>query len=115
MLEVVADVEEEMRATFKSELEIFYRMSAVMIQMIMYDAEKQNSTIRADVGFMENYKALQDMKKFETDYANQDFSLTKKPQVGAKLPMLSAPVEVKTVMVKDESLEKRNQSLEADV
>jgi len=31
MLEVVADVEEEMRATFKSELEIFYRMSAVMI------------------------------------------------------------------------------------
>ena len=58
MLEVVADVEEEMRVTFKSELEIFYRMSAVMIQMIMYDAEKQNSTIRADVGFMENYKAL---------------------------------------------------------
>lgn len=58
MLQVVEDMENEMRTTFKSELEIFYRMSAVMIQMIMYEAEKQNSTIKADVGYMENYKAL---------------------------------------------------------
>ena len=33
--------------------------------MLMFDAEKQNSTIRGDVQFMENYKALQDMKDFE--------------------------------------------------
>jgi len=26
--------------------------------MIMHDAEKQNSTIKVDVNFMENYKAL---------------------------------------------------------
>jgi len=26
--------------------------------MIMFDAEKQNSIIKADVGYMENYKAL---------------------------------------------------------
>ena len=57
-------MENEMRTTFKSELEIFYRMSAVMIQMIMYDAEKQNSSIKADVGYMENYTALYDMKDF---------------------------------------------------
>ena len=55
---VLKDMEDEMRVTFKSELEIFYRMSAVMIQMIMYDAEKQNSSIKADVGYIENYKAL---------------------------------------------------------
>ena len=55
---VLKDMEDEMRVTFKSELEIFYRMSAVMIQMITYDAEKQNSSIKADVGYMENYKAL---------------------------------------------------------
>lgn len=40
MLEVLQDMEDEMRSTFKSELEVFYRMSAVMIQMIMFDAEK---------------------------------------------------------------------------
>ena len=47
-----------MRTTFRSELEIFYRMSGVFIQMLMYDAEKQKTTIRGDVNFMENYKAL---------------------------------------------------------
>ena len=31
----------------------------------MFDAEKQNSIIKADVGYMENYKALQEMKDFE--------------------------------------------------
>jgi hypothetical protein len=51
-------MEQEMRSTFKAELEVFYRMSGVMIQMIMFDAEKQNSIIKADVGYMENYKAL---------------------------------------------------------
>jgi hypothetical protein len=54
----------------------------------MYDAEKQNSTIKADVGYMENYKALQQMKDFEALTLNSDFSLTKKPQLGAKLPVL---------------------------
>lgn len=76
-----------MRTTFKSELEIFYRMSGVMMQMIMFEAEKQNSTIRADVNYMENYKALQEMKDFENIVKEQDFSLSKKPTGGyGKLP-----------------------------
>jgi len=66
MLEVLDDMQQEMRTTFKSELEMFYRMSGIMMQMIMFDAEKQNSTIRADVNYMENYKALQEMKDFES-------------------------------------------------
>jgi hypothetical protein len=40
MENVLNDMEEEMRQTFRSELEIFYRMSGVFIQMLMYDAEK---------------------------------------------------------------------------
>ena len=51
-------MEGEMRSTFRDELEVFYRMSGVFIQLLMHDAEKQNSMIRADVNFMENYKAL---------------------------------------------------------
>ena len=58
MEQVLDDMEGEMRTTFKDELEIFYRMSGVFIQMLMFDAEKNNSSIRADVNFMENYKAL---------------------------------------------------------
>ena len=37
---VLDDMEQEMRGTFRDELEIFYRMSGVFIQMLMYDAEK---------------------------------------------------------------------------
>ena len=40
MLQVLEDMEEEMRNTFKAELEMFYRMSGVFVQMIMFDAEK---------------------------------------------------------------------------
>ena len=58
MEKVLEDMENEMRDTFKGELEIFYRMAGVFLQMIMFDAEKQNSIIRGDVGYMENYKAL---------------------------------------------------------
>ena len=65
MEQLLNEMETEMHTTFKSELEHFYRMSGVFIQMLMFDAEKQNSTIRGDVQFMENYKALQDMKDFE--------------------------------------------------
>ena len=93
------DMEGEMRTTFRDELEIFYRMSGVFIQMLMYDAEKQNSMIRADVNFMENYKALQDMKDFEELVMNQDFTLVKKPTAKAQLPTLGAPVQVERVVV----------------
>ena len=65
MEQVLDDMEGEMRTTFRDELEMFYRMSGIFIQMLMYDAEKQNSKIRADVNYMENYKALQDVKAFE--------------------------------------------------
>ena len=47
-----------MRETFQDELEVFYRQSGVFIQMLMHDAEKQDSKIKADLNFMENYKAL---------------------------------------------------------
>jgi uncharacterized protein YkvS len=47
--------------------------------MIMHDAKKQNSTIKVDVNFMENYKALEEMKEFEKLIVSEDFMLTKKP------------------------------------
>ena len=89
---VLDDMEGEMRSTFREELEIFYRMSGVFIQMLMFDAEKQNSQIRADVNFMENYKALTDMREFEDLVMQEDFTLVKKPTMKAQLPALGAPV-----------------------
>jgi hypothetical protein len=55
----------EMEEAVSSELTVFYRMSGVMIQMLMFDAEQKNATLSADVSYMENYKALEQMKDFE--------------------------------------------------
>ena len=58
MEKLLSDMEEEMRSTFTEELEIFYRMSGVFVQVLMFDAEKQKVNVNGDVYFMENYKAL---------------------------------------------------------
>ena len=67
--------------------------------MLMFDAEKQNSMIRADVNFMENYKALSEMKDFEDLVMGQDFTLRPKATLRAQLPTLNAPVKVERVVV----------------
>lgn len=93
-LEKVFDrLQGEMETTVRQELETFYRMSGVFIQMLMYEAEQQNTTLRADVNYMENYRALEDIKDFETLSLSgaTDFTLTKKKNTAAnKLPTLGA-------------------------
>ncbi len=82
-----------MEATVRQELETFYRMSGVFIQMLMYEAEQQNTTLRADVNYMENYKALEEIKNFEhlSLSGGADFSLTRKKATAAsKLPTIGA-------------------------
>ena len=77
--------------TVRQELETFYRMSGVFIQMLMFEAEQQNTTLRADVNYMENYKALEEIKDFEgLSLKTADFSLKKKNTVGSKLPTIGS-------------------------
>ena len=99
------DMEDEMTTTFKDELEMFYRMSGIFIQMVMYESEKEDKTIKAEVNQMENYKKLQEMKDFEQFQLNEDFSLSKRATHMTKLPTLGAPVKVEKVIVKDEETE----------
>ena len=108
---VLDDMEGEMRTTFKDELEVFYRMSGIFIQMLMHDAEKQNSMIRADVNFMENYRALSEMKDFEELVMQQDFTLVKPAAMRATLPTLNS-VKVEKVVVKDEATAEENRTLQ---
>lgn len=61
--------------------------------MLMYEAEQQNTTLRADVNYMENYKALEEIKNFETLSltGGADFNLSRKKATAAsKLPTLGA-------------------------
>lgn len=98
MERLLDDMEGEMRTTFRSELEIFYRMSGVFVQLLMLDAEKQKATVKGEVTLMENYKALQDMKEFEELVLQDDFSLKKKPIMSKQLPTLGS-VKIEKVYV----------------
>lgn len=97
-----------METTVRQELEMFYRMSGVFIQMLMYEAEQRNTTLRADVNYMENYKALEEIKDFESLSlkATGDFSLKKKANVGSKLPTLGSAMMM-TAQENSESAELR--------
>ena len=72
-------------------------MSGVFIQMLMFEAEQQNTTLRADVNYMENYKALEEIKNFEHLSLSgvADFNLTRKKTTAAsKLPGLGAAMMI---------------------
>jgi hypothetical protein len=74
-------------------------MSGVFIQMLMYEAEQQNSTLKADVNYMENYKALEDIKDFEQLSLSgaAEFTVTRKKATGAsKLPTLGSVMMMNT-------------------
>lgn len=104
-----------MQTTVRQELEMFYRMSGIFIQMLLHDAEQQNSTLRADVNYMENYKALEDIKEFEQLQLSGGtaFSLQKKATVTSKLPTLGSALydpslnhEVLQLRTENENLKK---------
>jgi len=98
---LVEDMDEDLTSTFKEELEMFYRMSGIFIQMVMQGAEEDEVTIRVEVAQMENYKKMQEMKDFELmamsnceeeHEVKQEFSLNGRPPAMSRLPTLGAPV-----------------------
>lgn len=110
MEKLLRDMEEEMRNTFTEELEIFYRMSGVFLQVLMFDAERQKVNINGDVHFMENYKALQELKEFESLILTDNATLEKR----SSSPSTSV-VKIEKVFVHDEEAAAKNKRLEAEV
>ena len=97
-------------------------MSGVFIQMLMFEAEQQNTTLRADVNYMENYKALEEIKNFEqiSLSGGADFNLTRKKATAAsKLPTIGAAMmmnahesnETQELKAENERVKKMLQSL----
>ena len=69
---------------------MFYSMSGVFVQMLLYDAEKQNTNLKAEVAYMENYKALESIKTFEEIKAPEEGLQKKKTAGMARLPTLGS-------------------------
>lgn len=109
-------IEDEVVSTFRNELDRFYKMSGVFIQMLLFDAEKQNANINAEVSFMENYKALEEIRQFEEE--KEALSLpsmaNKISKMASKLPTLldkdvskSLQDEIKKLQFDNDALKKK--------
>lgn len=62
----MSKMQADLKETVTQELQMFYRMNGVMIQMMMSEAETQNIVLKnIDVKAAENYKALENMKEYE--------------------------------------------------
>jgi len=86
--------------------------------MLLHDAEKQDTNINAEVSFMENYKALEEIKQFEEEKETGITlgSMVKKMgNMASKLPTLMDKDESKTLTGENEMLKKKVEDLKAKV
>ena len=119
-----------MVSTFGDELDRFYKMSGVFVQMLLHDAEKQDATLDAEVSFMENYKALEEIKRIEEE--KEEISLPSMVnkinnkvrivlltlqimKIGSKLPTLLEKDEIKQLNSENEMLKKKIEDLKLKV
>lgn len=73
--DIMTKLQAEVNETVNNEVQRFYRMSGVMVQMLLYEAEQQNVILKnIDVAYTENFKALEQLKDYE-DIAKIDGSL----------------------------------------
>ena len=52
--QIFEKLDNEVQNTMKEELDRFYKMSGVFVQLLMQSAESQGSNLVGDVAFMEN-------------------------------------------------------------
>lgn len=101
----------EVGEAVRGELDTFYRMAGVFVQMLLFNAEQQGATLKAEVTYTENYKALEELKDFEKLGAMGDpMPLKKKAVAGGKLlPGLGAAMalsqeqSIETQQLKEEN------------
>mmetsp|Transcript_19146 Transcript_19146/g.18794 ORF Transcript_19146/g.18794 Transcript_19146/m.18794 type:complete len:183 (-) Transcript_19146:301-849(-) len=114
---IFSKIEEEVVSTFRDELDRFYKMSGVFVQMLLHDAEKQDANINAEVSFMENYKALEEIKQFEEE--KEALSLpsmvNKVSKMASKLPTLLDKDENKQLQFQNKQLMTENESLKKKI
>lgn len=64
--EIMSKMQTDLNEVVKEEINIIYRMNAVMIQMLLFEAEQQNIILKnVEAKSMNNYKALESMKEYE--------------------------------------------------
>ena len=80
---LIKDLKSELRSTVDSELQNVVYMSGVYIKILMSQAETSNLTLQGDLSFIENEKAIEEMK-------NIGVVPDQPKKLGGRLPTLNA-------------------------
>ena len=115
---LINDLHQEIKTTIDSELQNIVYMSGVYIKILMSQAESSNLVLQGDVSFIENEKAIEEMKNL----GNFERDLIKKTQ-GGRLPSLQAgiiteqsmAVKLKEITDERDSLKRKNLELQANI
>ena len=115
---LINDLHQEIKTTIDSELQNIVYMSGVYIKILMSQAESSNLVLQGDVSFIENEKAIEEMKNL----GNFERELIKKTQ-GGRLPSLQAgiiteqsmAVKLKEITDERDSLKRKNLELQANI
>lgn len=84
---LINDLRDEIKLTVDLELQNIVYMSGVYVKILMSQAESNNIILQADTSFIENEKAIEEMKNL----GNYERDLNKKSQ-GGRLPTLQAGI-----------------------
>ena len=115
---LINDLHQEIKTTIDSELQNIVYMSGVYIKILMSQAESSNLVLQGDVSFIENEKAIEEMKNL----GNFERDLIKKTQ-GGRLPSLQAgiiteqsmAVKLKEITDERDSLKRKNLESQANI
>ena len=85
---LISDLRDEIKITIDTELQTIVYMSGVYIKILMSQAESHNLQLQGDISFIENEKAIEEMKNLGNFL---DREIGKKTQ-GGRLPTLQAGI-----------------------
>ena len=105
------ELRDEIKTTLDTELQTIVYMSGVYIKILMSQAESNNLQLQADISFIENEQAIEEMRNL----GNFDRDVTKKTQ-GGRLPTLQASLaNDSNASIKVKELTEENQGLKRKI
>ena len=64
LLDMFEKIKDQIRSSMNKEIGYFLNMNAIMVQLLLHDAEKQNNTLQVEVSQIENIQNMKEMNDF---------------------------------------------------
>ena len=90
-LDLFEKVQDHIRSAMSQELGYFLNMNAIMVQLLLHEAEKQKTNLQCEISQIENMQNMKEMNEFinSLNSLNVDINLNKNKSLG-KLGSISS-------------------------